>query len=113
MTERYPTPDKLLTLLIQRDETDISIGFDGLQWHIHADIIANLRNEKDNAKALQHYLDDIFHDRLPIIILKKGNKIIDAWIPDFPDEPISTKYNEADEATEIRTWNNAKQSHRD
>src|SRR3954453_4418536 len=104
MTERYSTPDASLTLLVQRDEDDITIGFDGHPWHTHADIIAELRGQQDPEKALQSYLDDLMHDRLPIVLWKKAGVLTHAFVPDYPDQPISMKYCEPDESYEIRLW---------
>ena len=104
MTERYPTPDATLTLLVQRDDGDITIGFDGYPWHTHADIIADLRRQSDPESALKSYLDDLFHDRLPIVLMKKAGVLTEPFIPDFPEEPIDTKYFEPDESYELRYW---------
>jgi hypothetical protein len=104
MTERYPIPDTTLTLLVQRDDGDITIGFDGYPWHTHADIIADLLGQRDPESALKTYLDDLFHDRLPIILRKKAGVLTEPFIPDFPDDPIDTKYFEPDESYELRYW---------
>jgi hypothetical protein len=104
MTERYSTPDATLTLLVQRDDDDITIGFDGYPWHTHADIIADLRRQSDPESALQTYLDDLFHDRLPIVLMKKAGVLTQPFIPDFPDQPIEQKYFEPDESFEVRLW---------
>lgn len=110
MTERYPTPDGSLTLLVVREDGDITIGFEGLPWHTHADIIASLRGEEDKEQALREYLDDLFHDRLPIILMTKGGTISEPYVPEFPDEPIDTKYFEPDESYEVRFWSGSKKS---
>jgi hypothetical protein len=104
MTERYSTPDTTLTLLVQRNDDDITIGFDGYPWHTHADIIADLRRESDPEAALQAYLDDLFHDRLPIVLMKKAGVLTQPFIPDFPDQPLNSKHFEADECYEVRLW---------
>ena len=104
MTERYPTPDAELTLLVQRDDDDITIGFEGYPWHTHADIIADLRRQNDTESALQAYLDDLFHDRLSIVLVKKAGVLTQPFVPDFPDQPIDTKYFEPDESYEVRCW---------
>ena len=104
MTERYSTPDGLLTLLVQRDEDDVTIGFEGYPWHTHADIIADLHGHDDPESALQNYLDDLFHDRLPIVVWKKAGVLTDALVPDFPDEPIGQEHCDSDESFEVRLW---------
>ncbi|MGI8436873.1 MAG: hypothetical protein ACR2NX_08205 [Chthoniobacterales bacterium] len=104
MTERYATPDAGLTLLVQRDDDDITIGFEGFPWHTHADIIADLRRQKDPESALQVYLDDLFHDRLPIVLVKKAGVLTEPFIPDFPSEPIDTSHSQPEETYEVRFW---------
>lgn len=104
MTERYPIPDATLTLLVQREDGDITIGFDGYPWHTHADIIADLRRQSDSESALKTYLDDLFHDRLPIILMMKAGVLREPYIPDFPEEPVDTKYFAPDESYELRYW---------
>ena len=104
MTEHYSTPDATLTLLVQRDDDDITLGFNGYTWHTHADIIAELRQQTDPEHALKSYLDDLFHDRLPIILVKKAGVLTEPYVPDFPEEPIETKYYEPDESYELRYW---------
>ena len=103
-TETYRTPDGALTLLVQYDSDGIAIGFDGFAWHTHAEIIAELRHETDEEQALRHYLDDLFNDRLRIVVLKNNGTVQDVWIPDLQDGPDSTKYLEPEESLESRCW---------
>ena len=81
-----------------------SIGFEGYPWHTHADIIADLRRQSDPESALQAYLDDLFHDRLPIVLVKKAGVLTQPFVPDFPDQPIDQKNLEPDESYEVRLW---------
>ena len=102
--DRYVTPDGALTFLVQREPDDITLGFDGYSWHTHADIIAELRGEADESSALQTYIDDLLHDRLPIVLLKKCGNILDVWVLPFPDDPVSDPYLEDEETLEVRSW---------
>jgi len=108
--ERYTTPDGTLTLVVQRDGDDMAVGFDRCAWHTHADIIQELRHDSDQEQALQRYLDDLFTDKLRIVILKKIGKVHDVWIPDFQDDPDTDPYMEPDEKIEARFGRKHEQS---
>jgi hypothetical protein len=41
-TDKYVSPDGLLTFLVVREHGDVSLGFEGTPWHTHADILASL-----------------------------------------------------------------------
>jgi hypothetical protein len=110
MTERHSTPDGSLTLLVVREEGDITIGFEGYPWHTHGDIIASLREEKDVERAVQCYLTDLTTDRLPIVVMKKNGVMAQPYVADFPDEPVSTKYFTPEETFELRFWSGPKKA---
>ncbi len=38
--EEHRTPDGALTLVVSHEDDDITIGFDGFQWHTHGDVLA-------------------------------------------------------------------------
>lgn len=103
-TERYSTPDGILTLLVTHQKSDITIGFENFPWHTHAAIIANLQGEEDIEQALRKYLDDLFHDRLSIVLMMKSGEISDPYILDFPDESVDSKYLESNESYALRFW---------
>ncbi len=104
VTERYSSPDGMLTLIVVRQEGDITIGFDGLPWHTHPDNIANLRGENDKEQALRKYLEDLFNDRLPIVLMMKGDVVSEPYILNFPDEAVDSKDFEPDESYKLRFW---------
>jgi len=38
--EEHVSPDRLLRLLVVREDGDITIGFAGYPWHTHGDVVA-------------------------------------------------------------------------
>lgn len=59
---------------------------------------------------MREYLEDLFSDRLPIILMKRGGVISEPYIPDFPDEPIDTVYFEQNESFDVRYWSGQKKN---
>ena len=59
ISEEHRSADGSLRLIVCRDDDgDISLGFDGLGWHTHADILAGLSGTSQEV-ALRSYIDAI------------------------------------------------------
>jgi hypothetical protein len=102
----YASPDGLLRLIVQSEEADISIGFEGYPWHTHADILAAIYDLPE-AEAVARFVDAILQNRARIAISRSGNRIRDIWVTDDPDADADLKYRSADETIEFRYWDAA------
>jgi hypothetical protein len=106
--ERHISPDEVLTFsVLQYEDGDTSLGFEGFNGHTHGDILAALSGLSED-KAIRQYTDDLLNNRKIIIILKKENEAVDVWITEDPLEEL--KYQQENEVLEFRYWNGQKLS---
>ena len=100
--QRYTSPDRLLTFIVQRDsDGDISLGFEGCSWHTHADILATLSGLPQD-QALAQFLHDLFSNVSIIATLRIDGGLQDTWITEDPRS--DGKYQAKNETLEFRTW---------
>jgi len=99
MDKSVVSPDGLLELVIEKNEGDILIGFRGLPWHTHADILGQLYKLDDEA-AVDRFIAQLVSGKSLICVLRKNRKIVDAWITDNPSREKATE----GEELEIRRW---------
>ena len=103
IVERHNSPDGLLQLIVDRAEDgDWSVGFYGLVWHTHGDLLTHDYGGSPDS-AVRSFVDDIISSRRVIVISRIDGSIRDAWITDDPsfDE---RKYADANETIEKRLW---------
>ncbi len=99
--EQHVSPDGLLKFIVwRRDDGDISLGFDGHDWHTHADLLASLSGLNEST-AVRQFVDDVLSGRSIIAIARVGNVIRDIWVTD--DSPPD-KYKPDDETIKFRYW---------
>jgi hypothetical protein len=80
LLERHVSPDGRLTLFVERDETgDVCIGFAGLRWHTHPDMLVG-RHGDDEEAALRNFVTAILADRLFIVAVEADGRIVEAWV---------------------------------
>jgi len=102
LVEEHQTPDGLLTFKVGKEEDgDTCLGFDGYQWHTHADILSSLSGLPEET-AVRKFVDALINNQAIIAVARVGDKIRDVWVA---DEPVPDKYKPADETIEFRFWN--------
>jgi hypothetical protein len=82
--EEHVSPDGRLRFLIVADhDGDLALGFDGFQWHTHADILASLSGLV-LAEAVHRYVDDLLGDKSVIALWGVPGEVRDVWVSDDP-----------------------------
>ncbi|QDT52463.1 hypothetical protein Pan44_04750 [Caulifigura coniformis] len=103
IVERHESPDRALTLLVSELDGDITIGFEGLPWHTHADLEA-ARTGRPRVLAVRELVDSILQDRQVIAVATINRQICAAW----PTEALSPDpFQPADETLTFRRWSGA------
>jgi hypothetical protein len=97
----YFSPDRLLRLVITREDDDLSIGFDGYGWHTHGDVLAAISG-LPAPDAVQAFVERILADDQVIAVLRIGDKIQDIWPTDGPYSEL--KHLQPGESMEFRRW---------
>ena len=100
--EEHQSPDGLLTLAVEAlPDGDIAIGFRGVSWHTHADILASIAGCPES-DAVRSFVDDILSDRTTIAVQTIDGRIHDAWVTDDP--VADRKYQQPNEQLTFRLW---------
>jgi len=108
VVEQHTSNDGLLKFIVCRDDDgEMALGFDGLVWHTHADILASLSG-LPHADAVRCFINDILEDRAIIAISRIGDAIADVWITEDPTR--ESKYKPEEEAIEFRYWSGRRAS---
>jgi hypothetical protein len=100
----YVSPDDQLRFVVQEDEQDISLGFEGYPWHTHADMLASTFGTSE-ALAVSRFVDDLLGDRCIIAVSRIGGTIRDVWITTDPRSDL--RHGSDDEILELRYWSGA------
>lgn len=103
--EEHSSPDGKFRLLVRREPGDSTVGFDGYSWHTHGDVIAGelwLAAEAEHTPeaATRRFVRDILAGVIPIVVLWRGDQIVDVWATYLPE----TRAPDADERLEFRLW---------
>lgn len=105
LIESHSSPDGLLTLSVSDEDGDIAVGFEGLMWHTHGDILSHLPGLSES-DAIREFVDNLLQDRTLIAL-----KLIDGELDDaYPTESITeelealTKYGDQNEQIKFRVW---------
>jgi hypothetical protein len=118
-TTVYESPDGVLRfLVVQDDDGDVSLGFDGCAWHTHGDVLAATvagqtvasfwasRSPESGAESVTKHTEQFVHDLLAgnliIAIEMVSGKVRDTWITDDP--AIDARRCLPDETIEFRRW---------
>jgi hypothetical protein len=51
-TREYVSPDNQLRFVVDHDEQDVRLGFEGFPWHTHANVLASVFGT--SARSLYH-----------------------------------------------------------
>jgi hypothetical protein len=97
----YVSPDGQLRFVVGRDEQDVSMGFEGFQWHTHADVLASEFGTSEEL-AVNRFVSDLLDDRCIIGVSRIGRAIRDVWITSDPQ--LDLHYKSDDEVLEFRYW---------
>lgn len=85
MKLRYRTPDGFMTLVVDGDSDDTTIGLEfgdegqHSSWHTHASILADLSALPED-EAVRRYVADLMEGRLVVAMLRRGGVVCDAWV---------------------------------
>ena len=98
---RHTSPDGILTLVAEQVEDDLQVGFDGLPWHTHGDMLAQLTG-LPLLPAVDRFLDELLRGERLLALLRKNGTLVDAWVSDDPARDAMHK--EPEEVLEFRYW---------
>ena len=97
----YISPDNQLRFVVDHDEQDISLGFEGFPWHTHADLLAWEFGTSEEL-AVDRFVSDLLSDRSILAVSRIDGTIRDVWITADPQSDL--RYNSDDELLEFRYW---------
>lgn len=100
--EQHLSPDGLLKLIVCGTvDGEISIGFEGYQWHTHADLLTSVYGSPQEL-AVRRFVDDVLTGRAIIVVARVNNDIRDIWITE--DAEAENEYTTPGETLEMRSW---------
>jgi hypothetical protein len=118
MDSDHVSPDGTLRFLVRASGRDVTLGFDGFEWHTHGDILAAMSEGQTVAsfwssrtpesasesitKYAKQFVDDLLSGKLIIAITKVSGAIRDIWVTD--DLAADVRYCSPDETIEFRLW---------
>jgi hypothetical protein len=100
-TKEYVSPDDQLRFVVDYEEQDVSLGFEGFPWHTHASVLASELGTSEEL-AVRRFVRDLLSDRSIIVVSRIGGTIRDVWITADPQSDLF--YKSDDEVLEFRYW---------
>ena len=100
-TKEFVSPDKQLRFLVDHDEQDVSLGFEGFPWHTHAEVLASQFGTSEEL-AVNRFVRYLLSDRCIVAVSRIGGTIRDVWITADPQSDL--RYKSEDEVLEFRYW---------
>jgi hypothetical protein len=100
-TQEYVSPDDQLRFVVDNEEQDVRLGFEGFPWHTHADVLASEFGTSEDL-AVNQFVGDLLSDRCIIAVSRLGGRIRDVWITADPQSDL--RYKSDDEVLEFRYW---------
>ena len=97
----YVSPDNQLRFVVDHDEQDVSLGFEGFPWHTHANVLAS-EFGASKEHAVKRFVNDLLSDHCIIVVSRTGGTICDVWITADPLSDL--RYKSDDEVLEFRYW---------
>ena len=97
----YVSPDNQLRFVVDYDERDVSLGFEGFPWHTHADLLASEFGTSEEL-AVDRFVSDLLSARSILAVSRIGGTIRDVWITADPLSDLRHKCDE--EVLEFRYW---------
>ena len=103
--EDHHSPDGLLRFVVGREEDgDVYLGFLGVGWHTHGDILASSSGLTEDL-AVRQFVDDLLNGRTIIAVTRCTGSIRYVDVTDRPAE--YEKDRQSDETIEFRYWTGA------
>ena len=100
--EQHNSPDGLLKFVVGReDDGDVYLGFQGMGWHTHPDILASSSGLSEDA-AVRQFVDRLLNGQAIVAVMRIGGQICDVWITE--DSAKDAKYRQSNETLEFRFW---------
>ena len=100
--ERYSSPDDgTLVLIVDGDDGDVSVGFQGFEWHAHGDLLVGWYGSTQ-AEAVATFVKEILSVRLVIAVCSRNGVVNDVCVTD--DAAAEPWYATADEQILLRFW---------
>ncbi len=100
--EEHTSPDGLVRLLVcVDDDGDVSIGFDGYSWHVHADSLASRTGESKD-RAVRNFVEDNLKGRSVVAVSRAAGVVRDVWLTEDPAKEL--RYEPEDAQIEFRYW---------
>jgi len=104
-TKEYVSPDDQLRFVVEHDEQNVSLGFEGFPWHTHADVLASEFGTSEEL-AVKRFVRDLLSDRSILAVSRIGGTIRDVWITADPTADLRHKSD--GETLEFRYWSGEK-----
>jgi hypothetical protein len=101
MGDDHTSPDGRLRLLVCRELADVTVGFEGCEWHTHGDILAAASGLPE-PEAVARFVDDVVADRAVIAVLQVAGEVRDAWVTDDP--ATEGRHLAEAESLDLRYW---------
>ena len=98
---RHTSPDEVLTLIAEQRGDDVQIRFEGLPWHTHGDILAQLGG-LSVPTAVDRFVDEVLRGQHVLALLRRDGLLTDAWVTDDPAKDAD--YAGTGEVLEFRYW---------
>ena len=73
-TREYVSPDNQLRFVVDHDEQDVSLGFEGFPWHTHANVLASEFGTSEEL-AVNRFVRDLLSDRSILVVSRVGGTI--------------------------------------
>jgi hypothetical protein len=102
----YTSPDGFLIFcVIQPDDGDVSLGFEGGAWHTQDDILAELAGGSEQ-EAVDRYVGALLTDKVAVCLSRVDGTVTDIWVAD-DDPEHELRYKSDNEIIEVRYWSGA------
>jgi molybdopterin-binding protein len=100
--EQHQSSDGLLKFVVGReDDETIYLGFQGIGWHTHGDILASMSGLPEEA-AVRQFVDRLVSGQTIVVVERVGGRICDVRVTKNPAEELKNK--EGNESLEFRYW---------
>jgi len=100
-TRQYVSPDNQLRFVVDHDEQDVRLGFEGFPWHTHADVLTSEFGTSEEL-AVKRFVRDLLSDRSILAVSRVGGTMREVWITADPQSDLH--YKSDDEILEFRYW---------
>jgi hypothetical protein len=102
---QHITPDRLLTLNVQREGQNTVLGFDSFAWCTSSEYLASTWSVSTET-AVTRFLDEQLTNRAIIAMARVGEVIRDVWITEHPLAEV--RYNRHEETVDFRFWDGSR-----